>query len=173
MNELQGQKTKSLKELEDVISKAIKKIGASKEKDLCRYLPTSSGGYMHHFTLRKMKTKQPQELFSMLDRYILSSDKPLVVPPKKRAPRGSRKRRDQVNFSRIQLERMLHIAKLAGDKDIIAVLSPKKSLASCKKELVLSIRQGRVEQDLWSNYVDAINAQQAVTNALTSGNLIK
>lgn len=157
-------KTKSLKEIEEVIGKAIKKVGVRKENDLCRYLPMSSGGYMHHFTLRKMKNKQPQELSSIIEKYIINADRPGTVAPKQRAARGSRKRRDQITFTRNQLERMLNIARLAGDKEMVAVLSPKRSLATCKRELIASIRHAKVEQELWNAYVEAVNAQQAVMN---------
>lgn len=149
--------------VEETISKAIRKLGIKKENELCKYLPMKSGGYMHHFTFRKMKTKQPQELASQVERYVLQSDKPIIVPPKQRAARGSRKRRDHMNFTRNQLERMLNIARLAGDKEIISILSPRKSLATCKRELIQSIRQGRLEQDLWNSYVEAINAQQLMS----------
>ncbi len=154
--------TKNLN-VDDVITKAIRKLGAKKENELCKYLPMKSGGYMHHFTLRKMKTKQPQDLASLVDRYIVNSDKPISVAPKQRAARGSRKRRDHMNFTRNQLERMLNIARLAGDKEIISILSPRKSLATCKRELIQAIRQNRLEQDLWNGYVEAINAQQMMT----------
>ena len=40
-------------EMEKLILKAIKKVCGNKENDLCRYLPGPSGGYMHHFTLKK------------------------------------------------------------------------------------------------------------------------
>ena len=60
-------KTKNLKEIEDVIAKAIKKVNGRKENDLCKYIPMSSGGYMHHFTLRKMKNRQPHELGSLIE----------------------------------------------------------------------------------------------------------
>lgn len=150
---------KSLKEVEDVIVKAIKKVGAKKENELCKYLPMTSGGYMHHFTLRKMKTKQPSELSGLIQRYIIATIKPSIVAPKARAARGSSKRRDQLTFTRSQLERMLNIARLAGDKEIIAVLSPKKSLATCKRELIQSIRQNKLEHDLWNGYIESINAQ--------------
>src|ERR1700690_4349675 len=93
------------KDVEDVISKAIKKLGAKKENELCKYLPMKSGGYMHHFTLRKMKYKQPQELSSIIERFVTNSDRPTVIAPKQRAARGSRKRRDHMNFTRNQLER--------------------------------------------------------------------
>jgi hypothetical protein len=160
--EMAESKTKSFREIEDVIAKAIKKVGGRKENDLCKYLPMTSGGYMHHFTLRKMKSKQPQELGSIIEKFIINSDRPGAVAPKQRAARGSRKRRDQYTFTRNQLERMLTIARLAGDKEMVSILSPKKSLATCKRELIISIRHGKVEQELWNAYVEALNAQQTV-----------
>ena len=152
------EKTKTLKEVEDTIAKAIKKVGGTKENDLCKYLPMDSGGYMHHFTLRKMKSKDPQELNTLIEKFIICTDRPIAVPPKRRAPRGSRKRRDNLSFSRTQLERMLQIARLAGDKEMISVLSPRKSLPLVKRELISSIRHNRVDQELWNSYVDCINA---------------
>lgn len=159
---------KGLKEVEDVIAKAIKKLGAKKENELCKYLPMKTGGYMHHFTLRKMKHKQPSELAGIIERFVLNADRPIVVAPKQRAARGSRKRRDHMNFTRIQLERMLNIARLAGDKEIITILSPRKSLASCKRELIQAVRHNRVDVELWNNYVEAVNIQQALTEATTA-----
>jgi len=153
-------KVKGLKEVEEIISKAIKKIGGKKENELCKYLPMKTGGYMHHFTLRKMKLKQPQELSSIIERFVLHTDKPSSVAPKQRAARGSRKRRDHLNFTRFQLERMLNIARLAGDKEIITILSPRKSLASCKRELIQAIRHNKVDQELWISYTEAVQASQ-------------
>ena len=155
-------KLKTLKEIESVIAKAIKKVGASKENELCKYLPMTSGGYMHHFTLKKMKKKQPDELSTLIQRYIINVEAPRAVAPKQRAARGSRKRRDQVTFSRLQMERMLNIARLAGDKEIIAVLSPKKSLATYKRELIQSIRHEKIDQELWNGYVESLNVLQSV-----------
>lgn len=157
------QKTKNFKEIEEIISKAIKKVGGSKENDLCKYLPMEAGGYMHHFTLRKMKQKQPAQLGTLIEKFIIKTDRPSSVAPKPRAARGSRKRRDQLAFSRVQLERMLQIAKMAGDKEMISMLSPKKSLASAKRELIASIRHGKVEQDLWTIYTECVNAQSLAT----------
>lgn len=162
--ELETKPAKGFKEVEEVITKAIKKLGAKKENELCKYLPMKSGGYMHHFTLRKMKYKQPQELAAIIERFVTNSDRPVVIAPKQRAARGSRKRRDHMNFTRIQLERMLNIARLAGDKEIITILSPKKSLASCKRELIQAIRHNKVEQELWNSYSEAVQAHQMLAN---------
>jgi hypothetical protein len=163
-DEVLEHRTKNFREIEEIISKAIKKVGGRKENDLCKYLPMSSGGYMHHFTLRKMKNRQPGDLGSLIEKFIINSDKPTAVAPKQRAARGSRKRRDQFSFTRSQLDRMLNIARLAGDKEMITVLSPKKSLATCKRELISSIRHGKVEQELWNAYVESINAQAALAS---------
>jgi hypothetical protein len=65
-----------------------------------------------------------------------------------------------MNFTRNQLERMLSIARLAGDKEIMTILMPKKSLATCKRELIQAIRHNKVEQELWNAYVEAAQAQQ-------------
>jgi hypothetical protein len=155
-------KQKNFKEIEEVLSRAIKKVGVRKENDLCKYIPMNSGGYMHHFTLKKMKKKNPQELSSMIKQFIINVDRPLAVAPKPRAARGSRKRRDQISFTKWQLERLLNIARLAGDKEIISILSPKKSLASYKRELIQAIRQNKVDQELWNGYVESVNAQNAL-----------
>ena len=152
------EKIKTLKEVEDTIARAIKKVGGTKENDLCKYLPMGSGGYMHHFTLRKMKSKDPQELNTIIEKFIIRTDQPIAVPPKRRASRGSRKRRDNLSLSRTQLERMLQIARLAGDKEMISVLSPRRSLPLVKKELISSIRHNCIDQELWNSYVDCINA---------------
>jgi len=164
MNRDDDNKTKNLREVEDVIARAIRKVGGRKENDLCKYIPMATGGYMHHFTLKKMKSKQPGELGTLIEKFIINSEKPGAVAPKQRAARGSRKRKDQISFTRGQLDRMLNIARLAGDKEMVAVLSPKKSLASCKRELIASIRHGKAEQELWNSYIEALNAQQAVAN---------
>jgi hypothetical protein len=156
------------RDVEDVITKAIKKIGGRKENELCKYLPMKSGGYMHHFTLRKMKSKQPSELASIIERHVLQADRPIVIAPKQRAARGSRKRREHMNFSRGQLERMLNIARLAGDKEIITILSPRKSLATCKRELIQSIRHNKLEQELWNSYAEAVQTQAALSQDPTA-----
>lgn len=159
------------KDLDNLISKAISKVSAKKENDLCRYLPVSTGGYMHHFTFRKMKNEDPQVLAEMIVKHILTNnDKPNMVPPKPRAARGSRKRRDAISFSKHDIERMLHMARMAGDKDMIRKLTPKKDLKTIKRELISSIRHGRIEPEYWNYYVEAVTNQNALIGLVTAGN---
>ncbi len=157
---------KSLDDIEDVISKAIKKVGGRKENDLCKYLPMSTGGYMHHFTLRKMKLKQPFELSTLIEKFIITSNKPTIISPKQRAARGSRKRKDQITFTKTQLDRLLNMAKISGDREMVSVLSPKKSLANCKKELIQSIRAGIADQVLWNTFTEITASQNDAEAAL-------
>lgn len=147
------------KQLEQLIQSAVKKVGAKKENDICRYLPVSTGGYIHHFTMRKMKTEDPQHLMELITKYISNIAHPQPVTPKQRAARGSRKRRDMFTFSKQDLERMLNMARLAGDKDMVRKLTPKKDLRTVKRELISSIRHGRIEPELWNMYVEAMTSQ--------------
>ncbi|MCH9620788.1 MAG: hypothetical protein S4CHLAM20_01920 [Chlamydiia bacterium] len=162
MTEKENKQAKSLVDIEDVITEAIGRVGGNKENDLCKYLPMSSGGYMHHFTLRKMKLKQPFELAALIEEFIIEPKKPNAVAPKQRAARGSRKSKGQMTFTRIQLERLLNIAKQTGDKEMISLLSPKTSLATAKRNLIASIRQGMVDEDLWYSYKESVESFQFI-----------
>lgn len=153
------------KQLEALIHAAIKKIQGRKENDICRYLPVDTGGYIHHFTMRKMKTEAPQALQGLISKYILNSEKPAKVTPKSRAPRGSRKRRDQVLFTKQDLERMLIMARNVGDKEMIRKLTPKRDLRSLKKELISAIKHGLhgpIEQELWNSYIESMSASHSL-----------
>lgn len=150
------------KHLDSLINQAVKKIGGKKENDICRYLPSGTGGYIHHFTMRKMKTEAPEQLQALITKFIINADKPANVPPKPRAARGSRKRRDQILFAKTDIEQMLSLARAAGNKDLIRKLTPRKDLRTIKRELIASIRHGRVEQDLWHYYVETMTAQSAL-----------
>jgi hypothetical protein len=162
MNE--NKKAKSLEDIEDVITNAIDKVKGDTENDLCKYLPMSGGGYMHHFTLRKMKLKQPFELGSLIKQFIIEPKSPYMVAPKQRAARGSKKRKDQMTFTRIQLERLLNIAKQTGDKEMISLLSPKTSLATAKRNLMTAIRQGIVDEELWFSYKESAESYHFIQN---------
>jgi hypothetical protein len=162
---------KKLQDIEVLISDAIKKVGGTDENDLCRFLPGKTGGYMHHFTLRKMKTKDSSELKGMINEFITDVESPVSVPAKRRAPRGSRKRRDQITFSKNELDHMLRIARLAGDKTLIRKLTPKKDLKTLKQELIATIKLDEVDQDLWESYcevIHALNNPEAAANLLAS-----
>lgn len=145
------------KQLEALINSAVKKIQGRKENDICRYLPVDTGGYIHHFTMRKMKTEAPQALQALIAKHILNIEKPTTVKPKQRAARGSRQRRDQVLLSKQDVERMLLIARSAGDKDMIRKLTPKRDFRTLKKELISAIKHGlygAIEQELWNSYME-------------------
>lgn len=145
--------------LNALISAAVKKINGGKENDICRYLPSETGGYIHHFTMRKMKTENPEKLRQLINSFILHADRPASVPPKSRAARGSRKRRDQFAFTKLDLERMLNMARMAGDKEMVRKLTPKKDLRTIKRELITSIRHGIIDQELWQSYVEIVTLQ--------------
>ncbi len=157
--------TESAHEVNRVIDKAIRKVDGTKENDLCKFLPVSTGGYIHHFTLRKMKIENPSELSDMISKFIINIEKPGKVTPKTRAARGSRKKRDIITLTRTDIEKMLTLARQVGDTEMIGKLSPKKSLAHLKRELVNSIKAERADSELWSAYAAAITFQNTIANS--------
>lgn len=160
----------ALRDLEAVIEEAKKKVRGSKENDLCKYLPVEKGGYMHHFTMRKMKNILPRELEKMIKTYILDAKTPLRVPPKPRAARGSRKRPDLISLSRDELDRLVGHLRMAGDSELAGKLSQRRSLAACKRQLISSIRANEVRPEYWSAYVEACKAQSNETQEATETN---
>lgn len=156
---------KSGNQMDTLIHSAMKKIQAKKENDICRYLPGEKGGYIHHFTMRKMKTTAPEALKNLISKFIIQTTTPVALPPKPRAPRGSRKRRDQVVLNRQDIERMLKMARHAGDQDIIRKLTPRREMRTVKRELIASIKHGRIEHELWEAYVESVASSQGLLAA--------
>jgi len=154
----QGEMVSTLsRELEDVISNAMKKIGSKNENALCRYLPGEKGGYLHHFTLRKMKHQAPEELSTMIKTFIINASKPATLAPKQRAARGSRKKKDHVVLAKTEIDLILQLARTTGNKELIRKLMPRRELKTLKKELISSIRHNRVEPELWHLFVETVS----------------
>lgn len=148
-------------ELGKLIERALKKTAVRKENDLCRYIPGPKGGYIHHFTLKKLKKTDPEQFFSLIQKFVIEKDAPKKLQPKPRAPRGSRKKRDLLNVTRTDIDRILDLARKMGDKELVARFSPKRPLAAIKRELNRSIRQNIINEELWNAYVEAIKLQSA------------
>jgi hypothetical protein len=144
-------------QLTELLNRAMQKIGVRGENDLCKYLPAEGGGYLHHFTLRKMKARNPAALRDLIEKCILRAERPARVPHKRRAPRGARRRREGVSLTRTDLEKMMVLAQQSGDQELMAKLNPQKNLSSIKRDLIRAVREGRIEQDLWSLYVQTVN----------------
>lgn len=163
MSTSQEKNKQDLKQLDNLIAAATKKVNGKKENDICPYIPSPNGiGYVHHFTMRKMRTEEPEKLQAMISKFIINQENPSKVAPKRRAARGSRKRRDQIVFTKQDIDRMLHIARNAGDRDMIRKLTPKKDLKSIRRELIASVRRGEVDQDLWHSYVEIVSSQNVL-----------
>jgi len=81
------QEKKQRQDLDKIIDKAIKKVRGSKENDLCKYIPGPTGGYMHHFTMRKLKNTHPTELAELLQEFVIEAPTPRALDPKPRSTR--------------------------------------------------------------------------------------
>ena len=145
-------------ELEQLITTAMKKVDGKKENAICHFLPGPTGGYMHHFTLRKMKKEGQPALATLIRRYIIEIDRPSTIRPKQRAARGSRKKKGQVILSDADAERILTYVRAAGDKEMSRKLLPRKELKVIRRELINSIRDGQINNDLWNTYVEYVES---------------
>src|ERR1700722_13882414 len=154
----------SKEEIERTIGEAIKKVRGQKEGDGCKYLPAANGnGYVHHFTLRKMKKSDPATLQSLLREFVINAPEPKSLTPKQRAPRGSRKalKGGSTTFNRQDLSSLIDLARKAGYQDIVAKLTPKRSLSSLKRELIRTIKEEKVDQELWNIYTESLALPKA------------
>ncbi len=105
---------------------------------------------MHHFTYRKLKSQEPEKFIQLLNKHIVDATKLQSIPPKQRAARGSRKRPNQLNFTKNDIDRILQMARAQGEKDLIRKLS-RKDLKALKRELIQNIKNNRVDQELWTH----------------------
>ncbi|MFZ4099621.1 MAG: hypothetical protein ACOYKZ_04760 [Chlamydiia bacterium] len=153
--------TMSGEELERLINKALTKVGGAKENDLCRYIPAERGGYLHHFTLRKMKSEDPVKLGELIGQHIIATERPVTVAPKQRMPRGTKKRKDQLILNRDLAEKLVQIARDAGHPEIASQLSPPRSLGQLRRELLSTVKAGRVDQHLWNQWCEALQQSQS------------
>lgn len=141
---------KALHELEDCIVKAMKKVNVSKEGKLCPYLPEGSG-YIHHFSFKKLKKQNPQELIKALKQHILDNDKPRIMPAKPRNRRNS-KNGLVVRFTRVQMGRLQIILKKEKDSELLDLVTPLQSARDLQKRMREMIKEKKVDPALWEAY---------------------
>lgn len=159
--------TNKHQELENAIQEALKKIGSSRKTDICHYIPADPrqdggiAGYKHHFTFSKEETEEPEKLKKEIEKFILQQKQPHKINPKPRI-RTPRRRKDQLLFSKHDIDRLLQMARMAGDKEMVRKLTTQnKDLKEVKKELISSIRRGQLEPDLWNTFVELVTTQQS------------
>lgn len=73
--------------LEDTIKSALKRksLGLQKEEDICRYIP--SGKYfLHPMAFRSLKKKDPANLKSLIEEYVLKPKSPVLIEWKRQEP---------------------------------------------------------------------------------------
>ena len=105
------QKAETLPNIEDSISKAMKKLGVENPNQLCKFIPFE-GGHLHHFTMEKLKKTNRDLLEEMLKTHILNKDSPKVFPAKIRKPykRKYHTTQEKKNLDRNSLEGCIALA---------------------------------------------------------------
>jgi hypothetical protein len=149
---------KTLPEIEDLIEKALTRINGTNANDICRYLPGNREGYMHHFTLQKLASNDPEKLSEMLHEFILDKQSPSPLAPPQRAPRGSKQNNFQNSIPTDDDARQIFQILMDQDRKDLALklIKQRKSFKQLQAELIQSIKQGQVAQDLWIAYTEAL-----------------
>ncbi len=147
-------------DLENLIETALQKIGGNNINALCRFIPNEEGYCLHHFTLHKLKRRNPPALVAMLEKYILHVEKPSKLQPQRRAPRGSGTQKHTISLTRGDVSRIAEICRKEAP-DIYQKLSPSRSLPRIKKELIRSIQNDELKKELWDAFADAVMASKA------------
>jgi len=150
----------SMEELEESISRAMQRVNAQKETELCQYLP-GKNGRLHHFAFGKLKKTQPSELLQMIREHILEKDVPVALSSTPR-PGLMVKRQVEVKFKRSQINRLVDILKKAGEEELISMLAPHQTLAQVQKLMLEMIREKDIDQGLWETYVRLVEEERAV-----------
>ncbi|MEZ5315382.1 MAG: hypothetical protein R3E91_04140 [Chlamydiales bacterium] len=145
--------------LKITIEKALNKIQGKREKEICRYLPGPRGGYIHHFTFKKMKEKEPAKCISLLEEFILHPHQPFELAPTPRAPRGLNRANNQIKLPNEMINRIIQIARENGDDSLLAKILAARPLNQVKRELIRAVRDNIADQELWEAYKEAVQAQ--------------
>ena len=61
---------------------------------------------------------------------------------------------------------MLNMARLAGDKEMIRKLTPRKDLKQIKRELIASVRHNHIDHELWNCYVETVTTAETIAAAV-------
>jgi len=149
----------SIEELDPCIHRAMSKVNARKETDLCRFIPTAKG-HLHHFAFAKLKKAQPAELQKLISEHILEKENPVQVSSKPLAALAV-KRTVEIQFKRSQINRLVDLLKNSGDEELISMLSPHQTLGQVQKAMLEMIKARKVDQGLWTTYMKLVEEDQA------------
>lgn len=137
-------------ETNTLITEALKKIQGKSEKDLCKFLPAETEGYMHHFTLKKLKNKNPEAFRSLIQEFIMAPSTPQPIDPKPRLRKNK-----ALSINSLDLRLILKLAHTTGDKYLLSKIGSKLSYTTLKRELINSIKENRVDGELWQSFAHA------------------
>jgi hypothetical protein len=138
----------------------MSKVQTKRESKLCRYIPHDAG-HLHHFAFNKLKKTNPTELRNMIQRHILSSEQPTMVPSKPRA--GQRvKRTADLTLKRSDINEILaFLRKTDGADHLIEMLSPHQTLPQVQKLMIDMVKSKSIDEGLWQTYTKLVQEERA------------
>lgn len=134
MNDLEIANISEKPSLEYLIQKAILKVNGKNEASLCRFIPFKSGGYIHYFTLRKMKQQNPEKLYDLIQTHIIQPVNPQEIAVKSLELSPTYREKRLFTITETEMDRIITLAKQALDFELLKILQIKKDYYLDNKE---------------------------------------
>lgn len=126
MNDLEIANISEKPSLEYLIQKAILKVNGKNEAGLCRFIPFKSGGYIHYFTLRKMKQQNPEKLYDLIQTHIIQPINPQEVAVKSLELSPTYREKRLFTITETEMDRIIALAKQALDFEFLKIMQLKQ-----------------------------------------------
>ena len=152
----------SRSDLQSCIAKAISKVSAKKEGELCRYIP-GDDGRLHHFTFKKMKKTEPEALQKMIEEHILERE-PMSIASKPRLKGEARGKSTAPKLKRAHFKRLVDILKNSGDEELLSMFQPVQTLKQVQKEMIGMIKKKEIDVELWATYTKMVEEETALSS---------
>lgn len=138
----------------------MSKVQTKKESKLCRYIPHEKW-HSHHFAFNKLKKTDPIELGDMIQRHILNSEQPKMVPSKPRAAQRVKRTAD-VTLKRSDINEILaFLISIEGAAHLIEMLFPHQTLPQVQKLMIDMMKSKSIDEGLWQTYTKLVQEQRA------------
>ncbi len=144
--------------LEKSIKKALARTNSKNELDLRKYIPSQAddkSGYLHHFSLNKMKKTNPEQLNKLIEEFILTPPSP--------KPIAGGKRNQKSRFPRSEssmLIKLINIALKSGDQDAVRYLIEKCSIKEIRHAFIRTLMERKIDEQLWEAYKASVRSSQ-------------
>ena len=143
-------------EIDSTIAQATKKAKVSSMNELCKYIPDEDGYRMHHFSLKKLKQADPSKLATLLNKNILE---PQSLKEIQGRPRTPGKKKAKLDLGAAEIQALLKLARQSNNTALVEKLQSSLPFSALKKQMLQSIKDEKIDIELWNSYVEFLRSR--------------